>query len=84
LILTLICFITIAGTVYADCPSAEELKVRQPTQSEIGMMVRCATMNIKFQVANDTPVIDYKGKSHFFCCKPCMETFMKDPDAYAK
>lgn len=84
LIFMLLFAITVAGTVYADYLSAEEIKVRQPTQGEIGAMVRCATMNVKFQVASDTPVIDYKGKSYFFCCKPCMETFMRDPDVYVK
>jgi YHS domain-containing protein len=62
---------------------AEELKVRQPTQSEIGKMVNCPVMNIKFEVAKNTPVVDYKGRTYYFCCENCLKDFKANPDKYA-
>ena len=62
---------------------AEELKVRQPNQSEISKTVTCQVMNSKFEVGEKTPVIDYKGKSYYLCCDRCVEDFKKDPDKFA-
>ena len=62
-IVMVVCIIALAGTIQAD-----DLKVRQPNQVEIGIMVHCPVMNSKFEVRKDTQVIDYKGKSYYFCC----------------
>ncbi len=77
--LTLICIIFMAVAIHA-----EDLKVRQPTQEEIGKIAICPVMNLKIAVREDTPVIDYKNKSYFFCCSSCVDEFKKDPDKYAK
>jgi YHS domain-containing protein len=61
-----------------------ELLARQPTESEIGKSEICSVMNSKFTVTKSTPVIDYKEKSYYFCCDPCVEQFKKNPDKYAK
>ncbi|HTP41986.1 MAG TPA: YHS domain-containing protein [Nitrospiria bacterium] len=58
--------------------------VRKPTSEEIGQMKICAVAGTKFEVASNTPVIDYKGKTYYFCCKHCLHDFQKDPDKYAK
>lgn len=68
----------LAATVWAD-----EMKVRQPNTAEVGKNVQCPVMNIKFEVGKNTPVIDYKGKSYFFCCDHCVGDFKKSPDKYA-
>jgi len=77
-IFTVVCVIVIAGTVQAD-----ELKVRQPNQIEIGKIMTCPVMNSRFEVRKDTQVIDYKGKSYYFCCAHCVGDFKKNPDKYA-
>ena len=76
--LPIVCIIALATTVQAD-----DFKVRQPNQAEIGMMVNCPVLNSRFEVGEDTPVIDYKGKSYYFCCQNCVNEFMKNPDNYA-
>jgi len=63
---------------------AGELMVRQPMQSEIGKKATCPVMGDKFEVSESTPVIDYKGKSYYFCCEGCIPDFRKNPDKYAK
>ncbi len=75
LIFILVGIVTTAGKI-----QAEELNVRTPTQGEIGKSATCPVTNEKFEVGKDTPVIDYKGKSYFFCCAGCVETFKKDPE----
>jgi len=77
LIIMVACIIVAAGNA-----RAEELKVRQPTQTEIGKTVTCPVMNSKFDVGEKTPVIDYKGKSYYLCCDRCVEDFKKDPDKF--
>ncbi len=59
------------------------LQPREPTSAEVGTMVTCQVMGTKFEVAKTTPVIDYKGKSYFFCCENCVQEFQKNPDKFA-
>ena len=79
MIFTILFIVAIAGKT-----QAEELKVRQPVHSEIGKTEICPVMNSKFKVTKTTPVIDYKGKSYYFCCDGCVEYFKKDTDKYSK
>jgi YHS domain-containing protein len=78
MIFTVVFIIAFAGTIQAD-----ELKIRQPNQAEIGTNVECPVLNSMFEVGKDTEVIDYKGKSYYFCCPHCVGDFKKDPDRYA-
>ena len=61
---------------------SEELKVRQARPNEIGMKAWCPVMDYNFEVKASTLVIDYKGKSFYFCCEGCPQEFQKDPDKY--
>jgi YHS domain-containing protein len=61
---------------------SQELKVRQAHPDEIGMKAWCPIMDYNFDVKAGTPVIDYKGKSIYFCCEGCPAEFKKDPDKY--
>ncbi len=78
LIFTIGCILAFARTVRAD-----ELQVRQPTQAEIGKIVSCPVTNERVEVSKDTPVVDYRGKSYYFCCPGCVEDFKNNPDKYA-
>ena len=78
LIFTIVFIVALAGTVQAD-----DMKERKATKDEIGRWVNCPVMNVKFEVRKDTPVIDYKGKSYYFCCPHCVGDFKKNPNKYA-
>jgi YHS domain-containing protein len=78
LTLTAVCIVALSGTV-----RAADVVVRQPNGAEIDMPVNCPVMNTRFEVRKDTPVIDYDGKSYYFCCSHCLEEFKKNPDKYA-
>ncbi len=60
----------------------EELKVRQAHPDEIGKKTWCPVMDFNFDVKAGTPVIDYRGKSIYFCCEGCPQEFQKNPDKY--
>jgi len=77
-ILLLVTMFVITGNILA-----EDLSTRKPTESEIGKTVTCPVMDSKFEVTKNTPVIDYKGKSYYFCCGPCVKNFKANPDNYA-
>ncbi len=64
--------------------SAGELPLRRPTKDEIGKSRTCPVSKAEFQVGSDTPVIDYKGRSYYFCCMSCIDEFKKDPDKYSE
>ena len=61
---------------------SEELKARPATPGEVGKKAWCPVMNFNFDVKAGTQVIDYKGKSFYFCCEGCPQEFLKDPDKY--
>ena len=59
-----------------------EFRERKPTPEEIGKEARCTVMNHKFKISANTPVIDYHGKSVYFCCEGCPAEFKKNPGKY--
>jgi YHS domain-containing protein len=74
----------ISVILMAENLQAEDLKVRQPKQEEIGKRATCPVANFEFEVGKTTPVIDYRGKSYYFCCEPCIKDFKKDPEKYTE
>lgn len=65
--------------------NSSKLFVRQPTKEELGQEATCPVMtNEKFKVSVATPVVDYKGKAYFMCCKGCPEKFIAAPEKYVK
>ena len=61
-----------------------EVKQRPPSKDEIGQTKWCPVSKSEFIVSADTPVLDYKGKSHFFCCTSCIDEFKENPDKFIK
>jgi YHS domain-containing protein len=59
-----------------------EFKDRRPTQEEVGKEALCTVMNHKFKINANTPVIDYHGKSFYFCCEGCPSEFKQNPEKY--
>ncbi len=50
--------------------------------SLIGNKLICPVMKTEFVLKADSPKIEYKGKSYYFCCPDCVEKFKKDPNKY--
>jgi YHS domain-containing protein len=62
--------------------SQTEFRERRPSSEEIGKEARCTVMNHRFKITANTPVIDYKGKSFYFCCEGCPSEFKQNPEKY--
>ena len=46
--------------------------------------VKCPVSGETFKKSEDTESLEYEGKTYYFCCAGCKETFLKDPEKYAK
>jgi YHS domain-containing protein len=60
-----------------------EFRERKPNPGEIGQEAKCTVMNHKFKIKAATPVIDYHGKSFYFCCEGCPQEFKRNPGKYS-
>jgi YHS domain-containing protein len=74
--------VLISALLIPSASFSQEVITRQPKPGEIGMKAWCPVMNYSFDVKAATAVIDYKGKSFYFCCEGCPAEFQKDPDKY--
>ncbi|MBI5534995.1 MAG: YHS domain-containing protein [Deltaproteobacteria bacterium] len=39
-------------------------------------------MNHEFVVTEQSPKVEYEGKTYYFCCPGCVEQFKADPKKY--
>ncbi|MDP3023972.1 MAG: YHS domain-containing protein [candidate division Zixibacteria bacterium] len=54
------------------------------TDEEIGEKATCPVMKRSFTVSKDTPAIEYRGETYYFCCPGCIGKFMTsqtEPDS---
>jgi YHS domain-containing protein len=52
------------------------------TEQEIGKEFTCPVCGMNVNVAKNTPALDYKGKTYYFCSAGEKESFSKQPDKY--
>ena len=53
-------------------------------EATIGDKTTCPTSGEEFVVTSDSPKVDYKGKTYYFCCGGCDSKFTQDPEKYLK
>lgn len=53
------------------------------TDAEVGIDTSCAVRKVPVKVTKTTPALDYKGKTYYFCCSPCIDKFTAEPDKYS-
>lgn len=63
--------------------TAAAIEVRKASEAELGKAAKCAVTGTEFAVRADTPVVDYQGKSYYFCCEHCVSDFQAKPEKYA-
>jgi len=56
--------------------------IRKIKTAEIGRAAVCPVMKSSFRVRSGTSAADYKGKSYYFCCAGCPESFKNNPEEY--
>lgn len=54
----------------------------RPGEAKIGDKSYCLISKEEFVVDANSPKVTYEGKTYYFCCPHCAETFEKDPKKY--
>ena len=47
------------------------------------MQVTDPVCDMTFEEEDAKATSTYEGRTYYFCCEPCKETFEQDPEAYA-
>lgn len=50
----------------------------------LGNQVICPVTGDKFVITKNSPQMEYKGKTYFFCCPGCPAKFKANPEKYLK
>ena len=65
---------------YISPESADSLKLsyaeHKITDDELGKEATCPVMKRSFTISKDTPAIEYKGETYYFCCPGCIKKFI--------
>ena len=51
-------------------------------EATVGDRTTCPVMGEEFTVTADSPHADHEGRTYYFCCPPCLDTFLADPARY--
>lgn len=75
-------FILVGGLTYGaeGKPQVTEHKI---VKEEIGKDFTCVMCGMEMKVAKNTPAVDYKGKTYYFCGAGEKKAFSKNPEKYA-
>ncbi|MCG3173354.1 MAG: hypothetical protein GMKNLPBB_01551 [Myxococcota bacterium] len=58
-------------------------KIVPPGEARTGDKTVCPVMREHdFVVQADSPKVEYKGKTYYFCCEECIDTFKAEPEKY--
>lgn len=60
--------------------SASELK--KPGEAKLGDKTKCPVSGEEFVVSENSPKVEYQGKTYYFCCSGCDKRFRADPKKY--
>ena len=58
-----------------------EAKKAEPSTGAAGEMASCPVLGTTMSKDKMIPY-EYKGKTYYFCCPPCVEKFKKNPEEY--
>jgi YHS domain-containing protein len=66
----------------APASSTAAAPLQAPGAAKVGDRTKCPVSGEEFVVANDSAKAEYEGKTYYFCCPSCADTFKKDPTKY--
>ncbi len=52
-------------------------------EQEAAEMVKCPVSGKEIKKSEAKATYEYNGKTYYFCCENCKETFLRNPDKYA-
>ena len=65
----------------------KEEMAQQPTtagRKKVGEEFTCPVDGMRMKVTEQTPTAEYQGKAYYFCKEQDKQTFLQDPERYAK
>lgn len=77
------CASTNSASQKSSAPAtASASAVKAPGDARIGDKTRCPVTGEEFVVRDDSPKVEYEGKTYYFCCADCPSEFKADPRKY--
>ncbi len=62
--------------------SVSPAPLKAPGEAKVGDRTRCPVTGEEFVVSEDSPHVEYGGKTYYFCCPHCVDTFRGDPQKF--
>ncbi len=69
------------ASVAAVAPAANQPSAASP---KVGDKAKCLVSGEEFVIADSSPKAEYEGKTYYFCCPSCADSFKADPKKYLK
>lgn len=71
-----------APSAPATPAGATSAKVVSPGEAHVGDRTTCPVSGEEFVVTEQSPKVEYEGKTYYFCCGGCDKKFQADPQKY--
>lgn len=66
----------------AASSAGSEQPLVAPGEARVGDRTICVVSNEEFVVGEESPHAEHEGRTHYFCCAPCVSRFQADPERY--
>lgn len=58
--------------------------VKAPGEAKVGDTTKCPISGEEFVVSENSPKVEYEGKTYYTCCAGCQKKLQADPAKYLK
>ncbi|HVP35972.1 MAG TPA: YHS domain-containing protein [Terriglobales bacterium] len=79
---SLLFYLTFASLSVNSAENKAQVSEHQITKQEIGKAFTCPLCGMDGKVAKNTPALDYKGMTYYFCSAGEKKSFSKNPEKY--
>jgi YHS domain-containing protein len=62
--------------------SVSPVALKAPGEAKVGDRTRCPVTGEEFVVSDESPHVEHGGKTYYFCCPHCVQTFEADPQKF--
>lgn len=72
------------STTPSATPKAASGDLKAPGEAKVGDKTKCPVSGEEFVVTENSPHVDYKGKTYYTCCPNCAAKVQAEPEKYLK
>lgn len=80
---SLFLYLTFASSSAYSVENKPQVTEHKIVKEEIGKDFTCVMCGMEMKVAKNTPAVDYKGRTYYFCGAGEVKAFSKNPEKYA-